>query len=99
MVDVGLAPGRPGAAGQAEPVKQRIAKVAQIRRRDGVDAKPEEAEGAALEAVGDLLVAAADLGQIVAVARAPEDSLLFRDRTSGQRVPRAVVKRQQLRLA
>src|SRR5437879_6532865 len=75
MIDVWLA----ATTGRWQPQAReaRITHVAQVRRRHGVAAKPEEPMGAALEAVGNLLAAAADPDQVVAIARALEKFELF----------------------
>ena len=96
MIDVGLAPGGVGAARELQPGEARIAHVARLGRRHRVAAEPEEAERPALEIVGDLLAAAADLDQIVAIAGALQERLFFvgglallADRLRQRRAPEA----------
>ena len=86
MIDVGLLPRRVGAARELQAGEARIAEIARVGGRHRVAAEPEEAERAALEAVRDLLAAAADFGQIVAVAGAFEKLALLVRRLAGQRI-------------
>src|SRR5262249_55851018 len=97
MIDVGLAAAF--ALRQAQAGKARIAHVPRIGGRHGVAAEPEEAVGAALEAVRRLLAAAAVPDQVVAVARGLEDAPLLLGRAAGERVACGVVERQKLPLA
>ena len=77
MIDVGLLPRRVGAARELQAGEARIAEIARLGGRHRVAAEPEEAERAALEAVRHLLAAAADFGQIVAIAGAFQELALF----------------------
>ncbi len=78
MIDVGLARAPDCRPRQAEPVEARIAGVARVGGGHRVAADREEIKRAALEAIGDLLAAAADLDEVIAIARALEDSRSFR---------------------
>ena len=97
VVDVRLARGR--ASRQAHAVEARVTQFAGVRRRYGVAAEPEEAERAALKAVRHFFTAAAYPREIVAVARAPEDFELLLRRLAGERITRAIIERDELRLA
>ena len=100
MIDVGLAAAARSAGGrQIEPAEAGIALVAHVGGRHRVAAEAEEAERAALEAVRDLLVAAADLDQVIAIARALEQLQLLVDGSSGERIARRRIEREELRLA
>ena len=88
MIDVGLAAVRSAGGRQIEPAEAGIAVFADVGRRHRVASQAEEAVGAALEAVGDLLVAAADLDQIVAIARGLEQFELLVDGPAGERIAR-----------
>src|SRR6266545_657027 len=94
MIDVGLA--ATTRRWQPEARKARIAHVAQIGRRHGVRAEAEEAVGAALEAVGDLLAAAANFDQVVAIARALEQLELLVNAAARERITRRIEQREQL---
>ena len=89
----------PRSPAQAEPGKARIAEIARVLRRHRVGAEPEEAERAALEDVRDLLAAAAELDEIVAIAGALEQRELFLTGAAGQRIAFGGVEREILRLA
>ena len=80
-------------------MKAGITELASICRRNRVASKSEEAESSALEAVRHLLAAAAELGEIVAVARALENRELLLGGPAGERIARTVVERDELRLA
>ena len=69
MIDVGIVLLGIVRRRQAEPVEARIAGVTGLARRHCIASEREEVERAPLEAVGDLLVAAQDLDEVVAVAR------------------------------
>ncbi len=99
MIDVGLLPRRVGVARELQAGEARIAEIARIGGRHRVAAEPEEAERAALEAVRHLLAAAADFGQIVAIAGALQKLAFLVRRLAGQRIGRAGIERDDLRLA
>src|SRR5262249_48618615 len=95
MIDVRLAAAL-AAFRKSKAGKARITHVAHVGGGYRVAAESEEAEGAALEAVRHLLAAAADLDQVVAVARGLENLFLLLDRLAGERTASGVEQRQQL---
>src|SRR5262249_38113709 len=97
VIDIRLA--RRGLRRQPQAVEARIAEFAGIAGRHRVAAEPEETERAALKAVRNLFTAAARSGQVIAVTRALEDFQLLLGGLAGERIARAVVEREQLRLA
>ena len=99
VIDVGLPRSGIRRHRQCQSLESGIAQIARVGGRHGVAAEPEEAEGAALEAVRRLLAAAAVPGEIVTVARGLQDRELLVRRSAGERIAPAVVERQQLRLA
>ena len=79
MVDVGLVEIRVLAVvGQAETGESGISRFLGVGCRHRVGADAEEIQGAALEAVRDLLAVAADLGDVIAIAGLAPGSRLFR---------------------
>ena len=97
VIDVGLPRVRPRR--HAEAVEAGIAEVARVGRRHGVASEPEESERAPLKAVRRFLAAAAQPGQIIAVAGGLEDVAFLLDRPARERIARAVIERAQLHLA
>src|SRR6516162_2514919 len=97
MIDIRLARGN--LRRQAQAVETRIAELAGVAGRHCVASEPEEAERAALEAVGDLFAAAAGAGEVIAVTRPLEDFQLLLGGLAGERIARTVVEREQLCLA
>src|SRR5262245_4120356 len=97
VIDIRLARG--DLRQQAQAVEARIAELAGVAGRHRVAPEPEEAERAALEAVRDLLAAAAGTSEVIAVARPLEDFQLLLSGLAGERIARTVVEREQLCLA
>src|SRR5262249_11714705 len=90
VIDIRL--GRGDLRREAQAVEARIAELAGIGGRHRVASEPEEAERAALEAVGDLFAAATRSGEVIAVARPLEDFQLLRGGLAGERIARTVVE-------
>src|SRR5262249_31157138 len=99
VINVGLAPFWMGFRGQLEPGKPRIAERAEVCRGNRVASQSKKAEGAALETVRRLLIAAADFDQVIPVTRSPEQQELFLSRFAGERIARFIIEPQQLPLA
>ena len=99
MIDVGLVHLRIAGVGQAEPVEARIAGFARIAAGTASQPSAKKSSVRPWKQLATSSLHAADLDEIVAIARLLEELDLLLVALAGERVARSLVEREQLRLA